>query len=300
MDLTDGGGVHRRGDRPTDAPTRHRVGLRQRVDGDRAVFQTRNGGGRNVATRATELDVFVDLVGDDERVVALAQLGDQLQLDTGENLAGRIVRCVDDDSADTIGEGCAQLGLVNAPVRPAQRDEPGPGTGEDRVRAVVLVEGLEHDHLLTGINERQHHRDHRLGGTAGHTDLGLRVDRPARVGAGDLAGDRMPERRRPPGDGVLVVVGVDGGLGRLLEFGRAGKVREALREVDTTVRQTQPGHLPDHRLGERPGLRRYPTGDGAGRTSRSARFARFTRDARFARFTRDAPADRAAVGRRDR
>ena len=51
---------------------------------------------------ALEDEVLVDLVGDGEEVVLDAELGDQLELGAREDLAGRVVRRVEQQQA-----GCA-------------------------------------------------------------------------------------------------------------------------------------------------------------------------------------------------
>ena len=71
-----------------------------------------------------------------------------------------------------------------------------------------------------------------------------------------LARDGGAERRRPPGDGVLVDVVLDGRDGRGLELRRAGEIGEALGEVDGRVAQGQTRHVADDGLGEPPCLGR--------------------------------------------
>src|SRR6059036_3707827 len=76
---------------------------------------------------------------------------------------------------------------------------------QDRVRSVILVKRLEHDHFVARVHDREQGRRHRLGSTAGDRNLGFRVHVhpvPVRV----LAGERVPEPLGPPGDGVLVHV----------------------------------------------------------------------------------------------
>src|SRR6185436_21189901 len=92
----DGGGQRRRGDGPADLPPRHAEGLADAVDGDGALPHPRAGGQGDVAG-AGEDQLAVDLVGDGDDVVLAAQLGDQIQLGGGEDLAGGVVRGVEDD-----------------------------------------------------------------------------------------------------------------------------------------------------------------------------------------------------------
>ena len=54
-------------------------------------------------------NVFVDLVGDRDDVPLVAEVGDRLKLFAGKDLAGRIVRRVDDDRLGVRVEGGGQL-----------------------------------------------------------------------------------------------------------------------------------------------------------------------------------------------
>ncbi len=127
--------------------------------------------------------------------------------------------------------------------------KPRAGPGEDRVRAIVLVEGLEDDHLVARVRHREHRGDHGFGGSAADGNLAFRVDLQPLPGL-HLTGDGLPQAPGAPGDGVLVHVGRDGFPGGLLDFLRGGEVGEPLGQVDRPVEHRLPGHLPDDRLGE--------------------------------------------------
>ncbi len=68
----------RRRDRPADLPARERERLAQRRKGHRALPHAGERGQPHVL--ALEDEPLVDLVGDGDRVVLAAQVGDQLQL----------------------------------------------------------------------------------------------------------------------------------------------------------------------------------------------------------------------------
>src|SRR5207244_9488156 len=106
-----------------------------------------------------------------EDVELLAEAGDEGQLIAAVHLAGGIVRGVDDDGARPRVERLAQLVAVEVPVRRDERHDYRGRPREDAIRAVVLVEGLEDDYLVTGIDEREDRRQHRLGYTAADRDL---------------------------------------------------------------------------------------------------------------------------------
>ena len=143
----------------------------------------------------------------------------------------------------------ARASGVERPVRRVQGHVARHGPRENRVRPVVLVERLEDDDLVAGVDGRQHRRHHGLGRAAAHRDLVLGVDGNA-VPPRELARHRLAQRLRPPRHRVLVDVGRDRGLRRRLQLRGGGEVGKPLRKVDRPVPVGQPGHLPDHRLGE--------------------------------------------------
>ena len=241
-------GQRRRGDGPAHAPSRHAVGLRQAVDGDGAVRHAVDGRHRHVPGPVIK-DVLVDLVRDGQHVPPAAQRGDGLELAAAEDLAGRVVRRVDDDRPRPRAERGGQRLRIERPVGRMQRDVAGRRPRQDGIRAVVLVERLEHDHLVAGVDRRQHRRHHRLGRTAAHRHLRLGIDRHA-VPPREVAGHRLAQRLRAPRHRVLVDVGGDGRPGRRLQRLGRGEVGEPLRQVHRPVPVGETGHLADHRLGE--------------------------------------------------
>ena len=259
-----------RGDHPAHAPACHRVRLRHRVDRDGPVGHAGQRGERDVL--ALEHDVLVDVVGERKQVVLQAEVRDEFELVAPENLAGRVVRRVDDDRPGPRRHGGAQLIGVDRPVRFVERHVARRGPGEDRVGAVVLVERLEHDDLVARIEQAEHRRDHSLRRPAHHRDLGVGVGLPARIEASGLRGDGTPERRRAGDDRVLVDVGEQRGRGRLLELRGGREVREALGQADGAGLDRQAVHLPDNGLGEALGLPADAAhgGESSGRAKRAS------------------------------
>ena len=168
-------------------------------------------------------------------------------------MAGRVVRRVEDDRLGPRRERPAQLVGVERPVRRAQRHPDRLRPGEERVGAVVLVEGLEDDDLVAGVDQGEHGRHHALGRAAADGDVlvgvaGDAVERP------DLAAIAC-RRAAPPGDGVLVEAVLDRPAGGVLDLLRRLEVGHALAEVERPVLGGQPGHLADDRFGEMPDTR---------------------------------------------
>src|SRR5262249_36591898 len=156
----DADGQLRVGDGVADAPTRDRVGLRDPGDGDGALGHARQRGDGNVLSAVVD-DVLVDLVGDGEQVVAEGQIGDLLQLRRREDLAGGVVGAVEDDGPRARGDRLPQPIRVEGERGRLEGDPDGLGARDDAARAVVLVEGLEDDHLVARIEEGQERREHR-------------------------------------------------------------------------------------------------------------------------------------------
>ncbi len=145
-----------------------------------------------------------------------------------ENLSRGIVRRINNDGLGLVVECRGQFGLIKSPVRTAKLNESRSRAGDDRIRAVVLVERLEDDDFIAGIDHGQQHVDHAFGGSAADRDFAFRIDIDSQK-AFCLYGQGIAELFRTPGDGVLVDVGenrIGGGL--LQDFGR-GKIRKPLR-----------------------------------------------------------------------
>src|SRR5580658_11068861 len=101
--------------------------------------------------RSIVKNVLVDLVGDGEHVVFNAQVTNQFQFLPAEHLAGWVVWRVNNDGlglrlAVLVQKSLAQFLFVERPLvsrflRRSQTDEARPGSAENRVRPIVLVEG---------------------------------------------------------------------------------------------------------------------------------------------------------------
>ncbi len=125
----------------------------------------------------------------------------------------------EDDGLGLVVERGGEFVGVEGPAGRADGHEPGGGSGEHAVGPVILVERLREDHLVARVDQREQGDEHRLGAPAGDGDLGLGVDLQAEVPGGVL-GDGVAEVGRPPGDGVLVDVGLDRPAGGGLDLER--------------------------------------------------------------------------------
>ena len=100
--------IFSRGDGPSHAPSRHAVSLRHAVDGHGAFTHAFQRGHRNVLGSVVK-DVLVNLVGDSEDIELKAQIADQLQFGSRENLARGIVRSVQNDCFGVFVEGSPEF-----------------------------------------------------------------------------------------------------------------------------------------------------------------------------------------------
>ena len=139
------------------------------------------------------------------------------ELVVGKHLARRVVRRVDDDRPGPRVEG----GRRGRPRRTSQSGSwsvtwRGVAPRQNGIRSVVLVEGLEDDHLISGVDGRKQGRDHRLGRSAAHCHLAVRVDGHV-VSPGELSSDRRAQVGRAPGHGILIDVVLNRGARGILD-----------------------------------------------------------------------------------
>ena len=175
-----------------DAPARHRVLLREGVDGDGPVLEPgerRRADVPDVAVRQGR----VRLVGDQQQVVADAELGDGVQEIPRVDGARRVRRAVDEDRARPRGDRgrhvldvreVAALGIRGHEDRPSPRQR-------DR-RVEVRVARVGHENLVARVDPDHERERQRLHGAHGHEHLRARVD-PVPVDPLELLRDRLPE-----------------------------------------------------------------------------------------------------------
>ena len=129
---------HRRDQRPPgrspsrpSSPYRRRSCRPRRSAASAPASRAGVASGTCAASRVGEDQVLVHLVGDRVRVELLAQLGDQRQLVGGEDLAGRVVRRVEQHQPGARAERRAQLAGSKA-YRPSGRGAASPAAGPRR------------------------------------------------------------------------------------------------------------------------------------------------------------------------
>ena len=92
------------------------------------------------------------------------------------------------------------------------------------------------------MSRRQQSGDHAFGGAAADSDLALRIYFEIVEAAVGFA-DRVAQRLRSPGDGILIPIVRNRLLGRCFDFSGSGKIRKALREIYRAPQEREPRHL---------------------------------------------------------
>ena len=197
---------------------------------------------------AVEPHVLVDLVGDGDDPVPLAQARDLRQLLGREDAARRVARRVDEDQARPRADRSSQPSGIEAEAGPGQPDKARFHTRQGAGGQVVFVPRLQDQHLVARLRQRQDGGGDALGNPAGDGDLSVWIDGNP-VETGGLGRDRFAKGARSPCEPVLVVLArADGARKRLQDLGGRVEVRQALREVDAADLGVKPRHLPDHRF----------------------------------------------------
>ena len=165
----------------------------------------------------------VDLIAHNDRIVAHAQLGDLLEFLPRKNLAGRVLGGVQEDKLGPFCKGRFHLCGIEYPpaslvrperdmhtLRPAQRD----------VRRVGIVEGLDQQGLVAGLQKGLDGNKQTLRGPRRHGDLGKGIQLPPER-AGEFARQDRDQVWGPSASGVLIPVLVERSGGRFFQEIRA-------------------------------------------------------------------------------
>ena len=120
----------RRGADPAEAPAGHRVGLREAAEEDRALLHARDRREADVLDAVDE--AVVDLVRDDEEVVALDDVGDRLEAGAVHDGAGGVRRIAEEHRLRLVGDRRFEVaGVELEAVRCGRRHLHELAAGED-------------------------------------------------------------------------------------------------------------------------------------------------------------------------
>ena len=125
---------------------------------------------------AVEHQVLVDLVAHGEGVMALEQIGDEVELVAVEHLGRGIERVVEHEQLGPGRERRRQRLARQAPVGRLEADQLGHAAAPPHDRQIAVVERLEQHHLVARLDEPEQARGQRLGRARGHHHLALPVD----------------------------------------------------------------------------------------------------------------------------
>ena len=223
----------RRGADKADLPAGQRKDLARGADLDGAIAHARNGDQRNMLA-AVEDHVLPDLVADRDRIELLAEPRQQFEVLARIDHRGGIERIVEEDGLGLVVEDASQRLLRQPPMRRFEAHQTRDAAGLADDREIGIVDRLEHDHLVAGLDHGQNGRCQRLGAARRHHHLGHRIEREA-VPALVMGRNRLPQFRNAHHRRVLVVAvhhRVRGGAANVL---RPGIVRETLAEIDRVV-----------------------------------------------------------------
>ncbi len=251
----DGGAQIGRGEGPADAPAGEREGLAHARDADGAFGHAGQGGNGEVLAVVDE--VFVDLVGDADDVVAAAKLGDEGEFFFREDLTGGVMGAIEDEHAGLVAEGGGERVGVEAKVGRLERDDAGGGPGEGDGGAVAVVKGLEEHDLVARVAEAEQGGEDHFGGAAadGDAELGVVVEA---VGEATAAGEGGAQLGHAGRGRVLAAARFDRGDRRPLDELGAVEIGEALRQIDGPGLVGEPGHFGEDCRAEAGELARQP------------------------------------------
>ena len=189
VDLPDGLRGFWRSKCPADAPARNAVRLGHPVDDDGVIAHAVDPRHGDVLGTVVE-DVFVDFVGDAIGVPAQTEIANEFEFAKRENFPGRIVGRVDDDGLGAWAKRSGELVAVKRPIRRLEFYKARQGAGKIRIRPVILIERLEDDDFVAGIDDRHHagHHGFRRAAADGDFAFGIIADV---LGQGEFVDDRV-------------------------------------------------------------------------------------------------------------
>ena len=223
----------RRGADKADLPAGQRKDLAGGADLDGAIAHAGNGDQRNMLA-AVEDHMLPDLVADRDGVELLTEPRQQFEVLARIDHGGGIERIVEQHGLGLVVEGASQHLLGEPPMRrfEAQQARNAAGLADDR--QIGIVDRLEHDDLVAGLDDGQDGAGQRFGAARRHHHLGHGIEgktMPAPV----MGRDRLPQFRNAHHRGVLVVAVHHRVRRRAADVLGAGIVRKALAEIDGVV-----------------------------------------------------------------
>ena len=218
-----------RPDEPTDAPARHRMGLRQAADRDGTLGHA--GQRAKPEMDSVEDEAVVDLVDHDPEIVPPGHDRHLSQLRFRHDGPGGIVRVGHEDGSGARRHGSFEVGDPGPEAVLGRRWDPDERRARGRDRGLIgQVHRLDHDDLVPRLAQRQGRGEQPILRTRHHHDVFV-LRRDARASLQEMS-DRGPQGRFPRNGGVMRVAGPQSRDGPLDDRLRGREVRVADTEQD--------------------------------------------------------------------
>ena len=187
-------------------------------------------------------EVLIDLVADQVDVAVTDQLGQLLQLGTGNQRATGVVRRVEDDHPRARAERILKSLEVDREILRCQLHMHAAPACQGHRGLVAVIGRVKDDDLVTAVDHRLDRAEDRLGGTRGdcHLVFGINADP---IAAGDLRRHLLAQCRQAC-HGAILVVSIGHVPPQCIAQGlRAVEIGEALGQVERAARSRELGHL---------------------------------------------------------
>ena len=172
----------RRGADKADLPARQRKNLAGGADLDGAVAHPGNRDQRNVLA-AVEDHMLPDLVADRDRIELLTEPRQQFEILARIDHRGGIERIVEQHRLGLVVEGTSQRLLGQPPMRRLETHQTRNAAGLADDRQIGVIDRLEDDDLVAGLDHRKDRAGQRFGAARGHHHLGHRDRASGRASA---------------------------------------------------------------------------------------------------------------------
>ncbi|CDN44273.1 hypothetical protein BN871_EN_00110 [Paenibacillus sp. P22] len=244
-----------------DPPARHGERLGEAADQNRAVLHSRHGGEADMLASIGQLGI--DLVGDDDQIMLLHDLGDRQPVLVGHDAAGRIARIAEDQNFGAGRDRRPQrVGLkLEGMLRECFHPD-GDSAGERRNRRIRNVARLRNENLVTGTDQSPQSEVDRFAAADRYENFLGRVVRDAERVVQVLA-DRSSELRRAGVGRILRLARFQRGDAGVADMPRSDEVRLAYAKRDHILAAVRQIEKPaDSGWLDRPGARGQVVGHG--------------------------------------
>src|SRR5665647_1858521 len=108
--------------------------------------------------------MFINLIGNRDNIIIAAEFGDEHKLAFRKYLAGGVIGAVDYECPCFLSESRFPCLLIEREIIPERRKTRNCPV-DLRIGAIIFIEWFRHNHFITGLDNREHGRHHRFGGT---------------------------------------------------------------------------------------------------------------------------------------